>query len=60
MFRVRTSDPVAYILSVNVERRSLNAGQKAMAYAFAYPEATRYRRGGKSSKLEGLSEGRVS
>jgi len=31
-------DPVAYILSVNIERRSLTAGQKAMARAIMYPE----------------------
>jgi hypothetical protein len=32
------TDPVAYILAQNVNRRQLNKGQQAMAVAFAYPE----------------------
>ena len=38
----------------------MTAGQKAMAYAFADPEPTKYRRGGNPSKLEGLSSGRLA
>ena|SRR5277367_3533352 len=36
-------DPVAYIVSSNVERRSLTAGQKAIATALIYPETKRGR-----------------
>src|ERR1700751_2486543 len=31
-------DPVAFIVSANINRRHLTAGQKAMAKAFAYPD----------------------
>jgi len=31
-------DPVAFIMSANIERRSLNKGQRAMITAMAYPE----------------------
>jgi hypothetical protein len=44
--RLNGEDPAAYILSANVERRSLTAGQKAMARALASPEAKRTGRAG--------------
>lgn len=34
------ADPVAFILSANIERRHLTKGQQAVALARAYPEAT--------------------
>jgi ParB-like chromosome segregation protein Spo0J len=37
--RLNGEDPAAYILSANVERRSLTAGQKAMTRAIVSPEA---------------------
>lgn len=48
--RIRDEDEaVALILSANVRRRHMNAGQRAMAHAFAYPEPTAYKRGGSNS-----------
>ena len=32
-------DPVAYILTKNVQRRNINKSQRAMIIATAYPEA---------------------
>jgi hypothetical protein len=37
---------IAYIVSENIRRRRLNAGQRAILIAIAYPEATKYKRGG--------------
>jgi hypothetical protein len=53
-------DATAFILAENVKRRHLSKGQQAMAIAMAYPEPTRYRRGGNLSKVEGLASGLVS
>jgi hypothetical protein len=38
------TDPVAYILSANVNRRHLTKGQRAMAIAKLYPEPSRLKR----------------
>ena len=46
-FVIYDGDPVQYILSVNVARRQLNAGQCAVLCALAYPEPRQ--RGRKSS-----------
>jgi hypothetical protein len=56
-------DPVAYIMSANVERRHLNRGQIALAWALAYPEPAK--RGGskdRGSMLrgEGLTSGSLA
>lgn len=56
-------DVIAFILSANVHRRSLTAGQRAMAKAFVYPETTE--RGGRGKKKtlpvpEGFSPQRLS
>lgn len=45
------TDPVAYILATNVNRRHLTKGQRAMAVAKLYPEPERLKRKG-SSKNE--------
>lgn len=42
-------DPIAYIISTNVNRRHLNKGQQAMAVAMAYPEPGEKGRGKKST-----------
>lgn len=42
------ADPVSYVLSANVHRRHLNAGQKAMAVAMIRPEPAKGGRGQKS------------
>lgn len=47
------TDPVAYILATNVNRRHLTKGQRAMAVAKLYPEPERLKRAG-SSKNEDL------
>jgi hypothetical protein len=54
-------DVRAFIISKNVERRSLTAGQKAMAVAMIYPEPKRggVRTKGSSSNLE-VAHGRLS
>ena len=47
-------DPVAFIMSANIERRSLNQGQRAMITAMAYPEKASIggkREKGKSSQI---------
>jgi len=44
-------DPVAYILSANVNRRHMTKGQRAMAVAVAYPEPEQ----GKRNDLDGTS-----
>ena len=48
--RLNGEDPASYILSANVERRSLTAGQKAIARALVSPEATD--KGGRPRKGE--------
>jgi hypothetical protein len=46
---INGEDVVEYILATNVERRHLNAGQRAIAYAFAYPNPTHRGGRGKTS-----------
>jgi hypothetical protein len=41
-------DPIAYIVSANLQRRNLNKGQQAMAIAMLYPETGTGGRGKKS------------
>jgi hypothetical protein len=53
-------DPVAYILSANINRRHLTKGQRAMAVAKLYPEPEKGGRGKKASVPEGFSQGKVS
>jgi hypothetical protein len=56
-------DARALIVSLNIVRRNLKAGQKAMAFALLYPEAKRggVRRKGASSESElGFSKVRLS
>lgn len=55
-------EPADYIASVNLARRHLSVGQRAMALAMIYPEATRYRRGGSnlSATERSVSASRLS
>jgi hypothetical protein len=54
-------DPRAVIVSANLARRNLTLGQRAMAYAFIYPDPTKLRRKGSSpSVTEGLTFERIS
>jgi hypothetical protein len=54
-------DPDGYALEVNVNRRHMSKGARAMAVAFARPEATKLKRAGSgSSKIEDLASGLVS
>lgn len=54
------TDPIAYILAVNVNRRHLTKGQRAMAVARLYPEPVKGGRGKKASVPEGFSQGKIS
>lgn len=57
------NDAVDYILAVNVARRHLTTGQRAMAMALAYPEKEKGGRGKKLLSSEGFSDvnsGRLS
>lgn len=58
---VYDGDPVEFILDLNVRRRDLNAGQRAMAMAIAYPEAKigRPRKGEKSQDTLDFSTERL-
>jgi hypothetical protein len=47
-------DPVAFILTKNVQRRNLTKSQTAMAVAYAYPDAEKGGRGRKASQNEGF------
>lgn len=56
-------DPVAYIVSANLNRRNLTKGQQAMALAMIYPEAEKGGRGKRSGNLKeslGFSAMRLS
>jgi ParB-like chromosome segregation protein Spo0J len=53
-------DLIAYILSVNVERRHLNVGQRAVAVALAHPEAGKAGRRKNGSGPEPFYSGDVS
>ena len=50
--RINGADPRAFIVSCNVERRSLTAGQKAMAVALIYPHEGKGGRGKKENLAE--------
>jgi hypothetical protein len=54
------ADPVAYIVSANIERRHLTKGQQAVAFALAHPEKGKRGRGNKSSVPEEISTTRLS
>jgi hypothetical protein len=54
-FETRSGDPTAFILSQNVRRRHMTAGQRAMATAMLYREPIAYKRGGKSFAAKELS-----
>ena len=47
-FEPRDGDAVAFIVSANLARRNMTKGQRAMAYAFIYPEPEKGGRGKKS------------
>lgn len=49
------TDPVAYILATNVNRRHLSKGQRAMAVAKLYPEAERLKRKGTIKNIDLVS-----
>jgi hypothetical protein len=49
------ADPIAYIASVNVERRQLTKGQQAMAYAMLHPKAGN--KGGRGNKNPFMAKG---
>jgi hypothetical protein len=57
------TDPVAYIISTNVQRRHMTKGQRAMAVATIYPEAKRGRgnkdEAGKAAEAKGFSATRL-
>jgi hypothetical protein len=54
--KLNGADPLAYIVSSNVERRSLTAGQKAIATALIWPEPEKGGRGKKTVKTFNSSE----
>ena len=47
--KLNGADPLAYIVSSNVERRSLTVGQKAIATALIYPKGGK---GGRGNSLK--------
>jgi len=49
--RERGADPLAYIVSANLARRSLSKGQQAMAMVYPEPE-----KGGRGNKKERVDE----
>jgi hypothetical protein len=53
-------DPVAYILSANINRRHMTKGQRAMAVARIYPEPEKGGRGKNSSVTKEFSVERLS
>jgi hypothetical protein len=59
-FETRPGDPTAFILSQNIKRRHMTAGQRAMATAMLSPETAKGGRGLKSSAAEGFSTSRLS
>lgn len=50
--KLNGQDPVAFIAAVNLGRRNLTGGQKAMAYAMMYPEAKKGGDRKSSSRIE--------
>lgn len=55
-FETLDGDPLAYIISANVNRRHLNVGQRAMAWALVYPEPQKRGRGNTSDLKDLLSK----
>ena len=53
-------DANAYIIAANINRRHMNAGQRAMAVAMIRPEANRGGRGKTIQELEGFAPSRIS
>jgi hypothetical protein len=49
-FETYEGDPDAYVVSLNVTRRHLNAGQRAMGVALIYPEPEKRGRGNRAEK----------
>jgi hypothetical protein len=58
--RLNGQDPVAFIVSANLARRNLTVGQRAMLYAWAYPEPEQPGRGRKSIRGKSISQSGVS
>lgn len=50
MRRLNGEDPTAFVVSVNINRRHMTKGQRAMAVAMIYPEPTKLKRKGSSIK----------
>ncbi|MCO5129388.1 MAG: ParB/RepB/Spo0J family partition protein [Xanthobacteraceae bacterium] len=57
---IEDRDPKEFILSVNVNRRHMSSGQRAMATAMIYPEPERGGRGKKATETIGFSSQRLS
>jgi hypothetical protein len=53
-------DPIAFTVSANLSRHNLKKGQRAMAWAMLYPEATKLKRRSSETKDQGFSEARLS
>ncbi len=53
-------DPTAFVLSANIHRRNLTAGQRAMAVAMIHPEPEKGGRGKKVTEAVGFSTQRLS
>jgi hypothetical protein len=49
--KLNGQNPLAYIVSANLNRRNLTKGQQAMAFAFIYPEGEKGGRGKKSERV---------
>jgi hypothetical protein len=52
-FELNGADPVAYILSSNINRRHMTKGQRAMAVAMIYPESQQGKRNAATSSVSG-------
>jgi hypothetical protein len=59
--KLNGQDPVAFIAAVNLSRRNLSGGQKAMAMAMMFPETGKRGRGNKNvQELNNIHKGRLS
>jgi hypothetical protein len=52
--RLNGEDPTAFVVSVNINRRHMTKGQRAMAVAMIYPEPAKGGRGKRSQNWEGI------